>query len=70
LSLIGSNDSPLLEFTDPPLTSIRLPTTQISTAVARALTDLINGRQVPLGEMLFQPELIVRQSTAPISPAG
>lgn len=68
LSVIGSNDAPILEFVDPPLTSVRIPAEQIATAAARAIVDMVSGRTIPPAELLFQPDLIIRGSTAP--PAG
>lgn len=65
LSVVGSNDSLSLEFTSPPLTSVRLPTAKISAAIAQALTDLTAGRDVPADEIFFRPELVLRGSTAP-----
>jgi DNA-binding LacI/PurR family transcriptional regulator len=51
--------------TDPPLTTVRQPTAVMAAAAAKALVDQIEGRQVPAGEVLFEPELIVRGSTGP-----
>ena len=43
LSVIGSDDSPLIEFTDPPLTTVRQPSMEMAAAACRALLDLIGG---------------------------
>ncbi len=65
ISLVGYDDGPLMEFTDPPLTTVRQPIDRIGNAVARGLIGLLAGRQVPAGELMFQPELIVRGTTGP-----
>jgi len=64
VSVVGYDDSPLMEFTDPPLTTIRQPVDRLAVAVARALVALIARESVPSGQLLFQPDLIVRASTA------
>jgi DNA-binding LacI/PurR family transcriptional regulator len=63
VSVIGYDDSPLVAFTGPPLTTIRQSVPAICNAAARVLHDELAGRPVPRQEYLFQPELIVRGST-------
>lgn len=64
LSVVGSDDSTLIEFTDPPLTTLRQPTMALAAAVSRSLVDQVGGAAPPPDEVLFQPELVVRHSTA------
>lgn len=64
VSVVGSDDSALLEFTEPPLTTVRQPVAAMSSTAVRRLVDLIHGVEVPQGEMVFRPELVVRGSTA------
>ncbi|WP_104434657.1 LacI family DNA-binding transcriptional regulator [Kineococcus xinjiangensis] len=64
VSVVGSDDSSLMAFTDPPLTTIRQSVQAIGDAAVRALVDEILGHPTPRGEFLFRPELIVRSSTA------
>lgn len=64
VSVVGSDDSPLTEFTDPPLTTVRQPIQAMSESAVRALVDEITGAPVGHGEYLFRPELVVRGSTA------
>lgn len=64
LSVIGYDDSPLMAFTNPPLTTMRQPVTAMSVAAVRALVDEINGHPAPHSEYVFRPELVVRGSTA------
>ncbi|MBW1604719.1 LacI family DNA-binding transcriptional regulator [Streptomyces sp. JJ66] len=64
VSVIGFDDSPLIAFTDPPLTTIRQPVTAMGQAAVRALLEEIGGTPAPPSEFVFLPELVVRGSTA------
>lgn len=66
LSVVGYDDAYPLEFMDPPLTTVRQPIERLAQAVVPVLTRLVQGRPVDVGELMFDPELIVRGSTAPI----
>lgn len=70
VSVVGFDDGPLLGHTSPPLTTLRQPVEAIARSAVATLRDLIAGDSVPLSEVLFDPELIVRSSTgpAPFSP--
>jgi DNA-binding LacI/PurR family transcriptional regulator len=68
VSVIGFDDSPLIAFTDPPLTTLRQPVTAMAVAAVNSLVDEINGHGAPHSEYLFRPELVVRDSSA-IAPA-
>lgn len=69
LSVVGYDDSPLIAFTDPPLTTMRQPVIAMAVAAVRALVDEIHGHPAPHSEYVFRPELVVRGSTA-IVPGG
>jgi alanine racemase len=64
LSVVGYDDSPLIAFTDPPLTTVRQPVQAMAVAAVRALVDEIDGHAAPHSEYVFRPELVVRSSTA------
>jgi alanine racemase len=64
LSVVGYDDSVLMAFTDPALTTIRQPVEDMSDTVARLLVDQLRGRADDGHEYVFRPELIVRDSTA------
>jgi len=64
VSVIGFDDSPLIAFTDPPLTTLRQPVSSMAVAAVRCLVDEIDGHGAPHSEYLFRPELVVRESTA------
>lgn len=63
ISVIGYDDSPLLAFTDPPLTTVRQDVGRMSRHAVSALLDEINGVRHPRRELLFHAELVVRNST-------
>ncbi|SOD58900.1 transcriptional regulator, LacI family [Streptomyces zhaozhouensis] len=63
-SVIGFDDSPLIAFTDPPLTTIRQPVPAMGQAAVRALLEELGGTPAPPSEFVFLPELVVRGSTA------
>jgi len=63
VSVIGYDDSLLMGFTDPPLTTLRQSVQAMGTAAVQALMDEINGTPAPRDEFMFRPELIVRSST-------
>jgi DNA-binding LacI/PurR family transcriptional regulator len=62
-SVVGYDDSPLIAFTDPPLTTVRQSVQAMSEAAVRALLDEIAGEPAPRAEFIFRPELVVRGST-------
>jgi DNA-binding LacI/PurR family transcriptional regulator len=71
VSVVGYDDSPLIAFTDPPLTTVRQSVSSMGMAAVRALVDEIAGLPAPRSEFVFRPELVVRGSTgAVLSPAG
>jgi DNA-binding LacI/PurR family transcriptional regulator len=63
VSVVGYDDSPLIAFTDPPLTTVRQSVQAMSEAAVRALLDEISGEPAPRAEFVFRPELVVRSST-------
>ncbi len=63
VSVVGYDDSPLIGFTDPPLTTVRQPVAAMAHAAISALLTEIQGGRAPRTELLFQTELIVRDST-------
>lgn len=63
VSVVGFDDSPLIAFTEPPLTTVRQPVDALGRAAVDALLSEILGTPVSRAEMLFHPELVVRNST-------
>ncbi|QDB78935.1 LacI family transcriptional regulator [Georgenia sp. 311] len=64
VSVVGFDDSPLMAFTDPPLTTLRQPVDAMSHAAVTSLIAEVKGARAPRSELLFVAELIVRHSTA------
>jgi DNA-binding LacI/PurR family transcriptional regulator len=63
VSVVGYDDSPLIAFTDPPLTTVRQSVQAMGMAAVRALVEEIAGEPAPRAEFIFRPELVVRRST-------
>jgi DNA-binding LacI/PurR family transcriptional regulator len=65
VSVVGYDDSALMNCTDPPLTTVRQPIESMGRLVIELLVGQIAGSAVPLDELFFEPELVVRGSTGP-----
>jgi DNA-binding LacI/PurR family transcriptional regulator len=65
ISVIGFDDSSLMNYTDPPLTTVRQPIEPMGRMITELLVGQIAGKSVPHDELLFDPELVVRASTGP-----
>ena len=68
VSVIGYDDSAFMTCTDPPLTTVRQPIEAMGRAAVELLAGEIAGVKVTHDELLFEPELVVRGSTAPVRP--
>lgn len=66
LSVVGYDDSPVLDFIGPAFTTVRQPIERIAENVGRIVTSLIANRPVSAEETLIEPELRLRGSTAPV----
>ncbi|MCP2308690.1 MULTISPECIES: LacI family DNA-binding transcriptional regulator [Kitasatospora] len=66
VSVVGYDDSSFMMCTDPPLTTVRQPIEAMGRAVVDLLVGEIAGVKVTHDELLFEPELVVRGSTAPV----
>ncbi|WP_306214354.1 LacI family DNA-binding transcriptional regulator [Actinoplanes sp. RD1] len=65
VSVVGFDDSALMTCTDPPLTTVRQPIELMGQAAVDVLVKQIEGGPATTDELLFEPELVVRGSTAP-----
>nr|WP_230417197.1 LacI family DNA-binding transcriptional regulator [Micromonospora tarapacensis] len=65
VSVVGYDDSVFMTCTDPPLTTVRQPIETMGQAAVDLLVTQIEGGGVLTDELLFEPELVVRGSTAP-----
>ncbi|MCT9819823.1 LacI family transcriptional regulator [Microbacterium sp. W1N] len=67
-SVVGFDDSALMSCTEPPLTTIRQPIEAMGRTAIDLLVAQIRGAVSSGIELLFEPELVLRASTAPVSP--
>ena len=64
LSIIGFDDLPMTEYTEPPLTTIRQDRIALGKCGYYALTCLLSN--VPIGSIQLRATLVVRNSTGPV----
>jgi LacI family transcriptional regulator len=65
VSIVGFNDMPFVDRLRPPLTTVRVPQREIGTAAAELLLAQLAASAEPPRELLLEPTLVVRASTAP-----
>jgi DNA-binding LacI/PurR family transcriptional regulator len=65
VSVVGFDDSALMSYTDPPLTTLRQPIESMARAAVTLLINQIEGDAPTPAELLHEPELVVRGSTGP-----
>lgn len=70
VSVVGYDDSAIMTCTDPPLTTVRQPIEAMGQAAVDLLVNQMTGGAVLTDELLFEPELVVRGSTAPAPREG
>ena len=63
ISVIGYDDSALMNVTDPPLTTMRQPINRMGQAAVNLLLSQDAGHAPDVSEMFFVPDLVVRGST-------
>ena len=69
ISIVGYDDSALMNCTEPPLTTVRQPIEPMGRMVIELLTRQMAGATVAPDEYFFEPELVVRGSTGPAADA-
>ena len=65
ISIVGFNDMPFIDRLRPPLTSVRVPQREIGTVAADLLLQRLADGSQTAREILLEPTLVVRGSTAP-----
>jgi DNA-binding LacI/PurR family transcriptional regulator len=65
VSVVGFDDSGFMNCTDPPLTTVRQPIESMGKAAVALLVSQMEAATVQTEELLFEPELVVRESTGP-----
>ena len=66
VSIIGYNDMPFSDMFDPALTTIKIDLNKMGNHAAELLLDRLEGQKTKLKSITLRPELVVRESTAPI----
>jgi DNA-binding LacI/PurR family transcriptional regulator len=64
VSVVGFDDIAVAAFTQPQLTTVRQPLKQMGQIAAKTVIDQIEGNAEYLPEIVVEPELVVRSSTA------
>lgn len=69
ISLIGFDDIPWAKYSDPPLTTIKLPAEALAQSACTLLVELIqdNGNTDRQNQIILDTELVVRKSCKPLS---
>ncbi|WP_271178536.1 LacI family DNA-binding transcriptional regulator [Leifsonia poae] len=65
ISIVGYDDSALMNCTEPPLTTVRQPIEPMGRTVIELLLRQISSDSAISDELFFEPELVVRGSTGP-----
>lgn len=65
VSVVGFNDMPFADRFQPPLTTVRIPHYEIGASAAAMLLRRLQAPDEPAEQLLLEPELVVRSSTAP-----
>ncbi len=63
VAIIGYNDTKMTAFTDPPMTTVRLPGYELGRMAADTAVVLIEGGQQTESSLVLQPVLVPRRST-------
>ncbi|OKL48904.1 hypothetical protein BSR29_03395 [Boudabousia liubingyangii] len=64
ISVIGFDDSTLMNHTSPALSTLRQPVVAMANAAVQLLEEQIDNAQAQSNHLTFSPDLVVRQSTA------
>ncbi|MFB6872552.1 LacI family DNA-binding transcriptional regulator [Streptomyces sp. NPDC056323] len=62
IAVVGFDDIPMAEHTEPPLTTVRQPTRRMGETAARLLLSHLGGTPVPDAPVVLPTELVVRHS--------
>lgn len=69
ISLVGFDDMEICRCVEPPLTSVKRYTSDITPIIVRSLLDLIDNRNIKKVQILYGTQLVPRGSTAPLKKA-
>jgi LacI family transcriptional regulator len=66
ISIIGFDDIPWAQYSDPPLTTIQLPAEALAQNACLLLFDLIRGNGLKEQKIILDTELIIRKTSKPL----
>lgn len=66
-SVIGFDDTPVVRYMVPAMTTVRQPLAEIGSAMLAMFEDLLANRTPPEPQQIIRPELIIRDSCAPLT---
>jgi DNA-binding LacI/PurR family transcriptional regulator len=62
IAMVGFDDVPLARYLDPPLTTVRLPASELAAKASQTLIEIIQGSPPAEKQVLLDSELIIRRS--------
>ncbi len=62
IALVGFDDVPLARYVDPPLTTVRLPATELGRQAGQMLINLVQHGKVAVRSVMLETELVIRAS--------
>ena len=62
VAVVGFDDSSVASTCSPPLTTVRQPVEEMAATMARLLQELIHQERTEPTSVIFDPELVVRES--------
>jgi len=62
MALVGYDDVPFARYLNPPLTTVRLPATELGARAAEMLVQLIHHETLPETDVRLEAHLVVRAS--------
>ena len=68
--MVGFDDVQSAAFQNPALTTVRQPLHAMGLLAAREIIQAVTGGERRCKPLVLEPELVVRESTAPVAPAG
>jgi LacI family transcriptional regulator len=68
ISIVGFNDMPFVDRLRPPLTTVRVPQREIGTVAADLMLQRLSDEVDGASQILLEPTLVLRGSTAPPGP--
>ena len=62
IALVGFDDVPFARYSDPPLTTVRLPAHDLGRTTGNQLIRIVMGEKIDRPRILLDTELIIRES--------